>query len=225
MEEILICESAFISGWVHDHPQERSTQSPNAHGGFIPPRFPGMPILPRQRDIFPESLLDEPPAADGRGWIAFYTLSRREKDLMRKLEAATVPFYSPLVKRRLRSPGGRTRSSYVPLFPGYVFSLVDDEQRRAALATNTVARWLPIGDAAAFVGDLRNIKRLIDTEQPLTPEARLESGQPVRVRSGPLRGIEGTVVKRRSEQRLVVAVRFLNQGASIELEDIDLERL
>jgi hypothetical protein len=33
------------------------------------------------------------------------------------------------------------------------------------------------------------------------------------------------VVKRRSEQRLVVAVRFLNQGASIELEDIDLERL
>ena len=144
---------------------------------------------------------------------------------MRKLEAATVPFYSPLVKRRLRSPGGRTRISYVPLFPGYVFSLVDDEQRRTALATNTVARWLPIGDADAFVGDLRNIKRLIDTEQPLTPEARLESGQPVRVRSGPLQGIEGTVVKRRSGQRLVVAVRFLNQGASIELEDIDLERL
>ena len=184
-----------------------------------------MPILPRQRDIFPASLFDEPPAADGRGWIAFYTLSRREKDLMRKLEAATVPFYSPLVKRRLRSPGGRTRISYVPLFPGYVFSLVDDEQRRTALATNTVARWLPIGDADAFVGDLRNIKRLIDTEQPLTPEARLESGQPVRVRSGPLQGIEGTVVKRRSGQRLVVAVRFLNQGASIELEDIDLERL
>lgn len=184
-----------------------------------------MPILPRQRDVFPASLLDEPPAADGRGWIAFYTLSRREKDLMRKLEAATVPFYSPLVKRRLRSPGGRTRISYVPLFPGYVFSLVDDEQRRTALATNTVARWLPIGDADAFVGDLRNIKRLIDTEQPLTPEARLESGQPVRVRSGPLQGIEGTVVKRRSGQRLLVAVRFLNQGASIELEDVDLERL
>jgi len=184
-----------------------------------------MPILPRQRDIFPESLLDESRVADGRGWIAFYTLSRREKDLMRKLESATIPFYSPLVQRRLRSPGGRTRLSYVPLFPGYVFSLVDDEQRRAALATNTVARWLPIGDATAFVADLRNIRRLIDTDQPLTPEARLEPGQPVRVRSGPLRGIEGMVVKRRSGQRLVVAVRFLNQGASIELEDIDLERL
>jgi transcription antitermination factor NusG len=184
-----------------------------------------MPILPKQRDIFPAELLDEQEVADAAGWIAFYTLSRREKDLMRKLEAATLPFYAPLVKRRLRSPGGRTRISYVPLFPGYVFSRVDDEQRRAALATNTVARWLPIGDATAFVADLRNIKRLIDTDQPLTPEARLEEGQPVRVRSGPLRGLEGMVVKRRNEQRLVVAVRFLNQGASIELEDIDLERL
>ena len=193
-----------------------------------------MPILPSQRDIFPESLLDESDAfaasasqapLPGHGWIAFYTLSRREKDLMRKLEAASIPFYAPLVKRRLRSPGGRTRISHVPLFPGYVFSFVDDEQRRAALATNTIARWLPIPDAAAFVDDLRSIKRLIDTDRPLTPEALLEAGQPVRVRSGPLAGLEGTVVKRRGEQRLVVAVRFLNQGASIELEDVDLERL
>ena len=76
-----------------------------------------------------------------------------------------------------------------------------------------------------LVDDLRSIKRLIDTDQPLTPEARLEPGQLVRVRSGALRGLEGTVVKRSGEQRLLVAVRFLNQGASIELEDVDLERL
>jgi transcription antitermination factor NusG len=113
----------------------------------------------------------------------------------------------------------------VPLFPGYVFSRVDDDQRRSALATNTIARWLPIADEAALLADLRAIKRLIDTEQPLTPEARIEPGQPVRVRSGALRGLEGVVVKRRGEQRLVIAVRFLNQGASIEVEDVDLERL
>lgn len=195
-----------------------------------------MPILPRQRDCFPEGLLDGPPAVDddvrgtwatpGQGgrWVAFYTLSRREKDLMRKLEAVEVPFYAPLVQRRLRSPGGRVRQSYMPLFPGYVFSRVDDEQRRAALATNTVARWLPVTDADGLLADLRRIKRLVDADRPLTPEARLEAGQGVRVRSGPLEGIEGTVVNRRGGQRLVVAVRFLNQGVSIELEDVDLER-
>jgi transcriptional antiterminator RfaH len=47
----------------------------------------------------------------------------------------------------------------------------------------------------------------------------------VRIRSGALRGLEGVVVKRHGEERLVVAVRFLNQGASIELEDVDLERV
>lgn len=186
-----------------------------------------MPILPRQRDLFPDDLFDaDPPARDEVArWVAFYTLSRREKDLMRKLEAAAVPFYAPLIRRRLRSAGGRTRESYVPLFAGYVFSRVDDDQRRAALATNTIARWLPIVDEAGLAADLRAIKRLIDADQPLAPEARIEPGQQVRVCSGPLRGIEGTVVRRQGSQRLVVAVQFLNQGASVELEDVDLERI
>jgi transcription antitermination factor NusG len=192
-----------------------------------------MPILPKQRDIFPAELLEagesDPlgkatAAADAR-WVAFYTLARREKDLMRKLEAAAIPFYAPLVRRRLHTAGGRVRHSYVPLFAGYVFAPVDDEQRRDALATNTVARWLSIPDERMLVTDLRAIKRLIDSEHPLTPEARIEPGPLVRVKSGPLRGVEGVVLKRRGEQRLMVAVRFLNQGASIELEDVDLERL
>jgi transcription antitermination factor NusG len=192
-----------------------------------------MPILPKQRDIFPAGLLDggeTDPLAKGAvseaaRWVAFYTLARREKDLMRKLEAAGIPFYAPLIRRRLHTAGGRVRHSFVPLFPGYVFAPVDDQQRRDALATNTVARWISIGDERMLVDDLRAIKRLIDSEHPLTPEARIEPGQVVRVKSGPLRGVEGIVAKRRGEQRLVVAVRFLNQGASIELEDVDLERI
>lgn len=192
-----------------------------------------MPILPKQRDRFPEGLLDggerdpfgKEAAAERAQWLAFYTLARREKDLMRRLEAVGVPFYAPLVPRRLHTAGGRVRYSYVPLFPGYVFAPVDDEQRREALATNTVARWISVGDERMLVHDLRAIKRLIDSERPLTPEARLEPGHEVRVKSGPLRGVEGIVIKRRGSERLVVAVRLLNQGVSIELEDIDLERI
>jgi transcription antitermination factor NusG len=191
--------------------------------------FPDVPILPKQRDIYPLGLFDESEPTrlvlPDCHWVAFYTLARREKDLMRRLEALGVPFFAPLIRRRLHSAGGRVRTSYVPLFPGYVFSLVDDEQRRAALGTNTISRWLSVPDERMLEHDLRGIKRLIDVDKPLTPEARLEPGQLVRVRSGPLRGTEGTVVGRKGSQRLVVAVRFLNQGASIELEDVDLERL
>jgi transcription antitermination factor NusG len=185
-----------------------------------------MPLLPPQRDLFPADLLDQR-GEDWQGltrWVAFYTLARREKELMRKLVAKGIPFYAPLVKRRHRSPAGRVRESFVPLFPGYVFSRVDDDQRRSALATKAVARWLPIGDDDALRDDLRSIKRLIDADVPLTPEARLASGQRVRVRGGPLRDMEGTVIERRGRRRLVVAVRFLNQGASVELDEVELER-
>lgn len=192
-----------------------------------------MPILPKQRDIYPDGLLDggeDDPAGktrtvDGAHWIAFYTLARREKELMRQLESISLPFYSPLIRRRLHTAGGRVRYSYVPLFPGYVFAPVDDDQRREVLATNTVARWLLVSDERMLVHDLRSIKRLIDSERPLTPEARLQPGHEVRVTSGPLRGVEGTVIRRRGTERLIVAVRLLNQGVSMELEDIDLERI
>ena len=93
------------------------------------------------------------------------------------------------------------------------------------MATNTISRCLPVFDGPELVADLRKIQQLIATEKPLSPEARLEPGHLVRVRSGPLLGLEGTVVSRKGEQRLVVALRVLNQGASIEIEDVDMLRI
>ncbi|MDA1040300.1 MAG: antitermination protein NusG [Planctomycetota bacterium] len=190
-----------------------------------------MPILPQQRDMYPDDLLSDGAAAvatdtrDGANtkWVVFYTLSRREKDLMRRLESVEIPFYGPLIRRRLPATRGQPRVSYVSLFPGYVFARVDDEQRRTALGTNTIARWLPVVDEHKLVNDLCSLRQLIASNRPLTPEARLDAGHVVRVRSGPLAGLEGIVVKRRGGVRLVVMVQFLNQGASIELEDVDLE--
>jgi transcriptional antiterminator RfaH len=82
-----------------------------------------------------------------------------------------------------------------------------------------------VPDEVALIADLRAVKQLIESDRPLTPEARLEPGQLVRVRSGALRGLEGSVLKRHGRDRLVVAVRFLNQGVSMELEDVDLEQV
>jgi len=193
-----------------------------------------MPILPGQPDHYPPGLLEALATKQGTGgfdlaqnavWFAFYTLSRREKDLMRRLGAAGIPFYAPLIRRRTRSQGGGTRTAHIPLFPGYVFAHVDEDQRRSALQTNTIARCIPIPESDALIQDLWSIQRLVATAAPLTPEARIGAGDRVRVRSGPLRGLEGFVIRRGGGERLLIAVRFLNQGASVELEDFDVERL
>ena len=56
-------------------------------------------------------------------------------------------------------------------------------------------------------------------------EAKLEAGQQVRVKSGPFASVEGTVLRRQNKTRLLVSVRYLQQGASVLLEDCDLELL
>ena len=186
-----------------------------------------MPILARELDLFPDDLLEQPNLgreAD-QCWWAVYTKSRHEKELMRRLCALNIAFYTPLIPRRQRSPGGRTRTAYVALFAGYVFLYGDESARYRALTTNCVSRWLQVPNGVELTQELRHIHQLIESGAPLTPEARLEMGARVRVRSGPLAGIEGVVIKRAGATRLQIAVNFLQQGASLLLEDHEVERL
>jgi transcriptional antiterminator RfaH len=179
-----------------------------------------MPILPREPDLFPDDLLDSP---DDSKWWVLYTMARREKELMRRLRGMEIPHYGPLAPRKSRSAGGRVRTSYVPLFAGYVFLRGDEEQRYQALTTNCISRVMEVVDTERLVRDLRQIKQLIESNAPLTPESRLQPGMRVRVRGGPLAGVEGVVVKRQGKDRLVVSVEFLQQGASVALEDYEAE--
>jgi transcriptional antiterminator RfaH len=184
-----------------------------------------MPILAREADEYPEGLLDRPDLGRERDvqWWALYTRARREKETMRRLRGLGVPFYAPLVCRRTRSPSGRLQEAFVPLFSSYVFMYGDGSDRYRALTTNCVCHWRPVPDGAEATRDLRHIRQLVNSGTPLTPEARLEPGTRVRVRSGPLQGVEGTVLRRANQTRLLVAVNFLAQGASLLLEDCHLE--
>ncbi len=186
-----------------------------------------MPILPAEPDIFPPELLDRAlvPSETPASWWAMYTMARREKELARRLRGLGIGFYSPLVQKRTRSPGGRMRASFVPLFASYVFVQATEQQRYQALTTNCVSRCLAVPDGVRLVHDLRQIRQLIELGAPLTVEARIEPGRRVRVRTGPMSGMEGTVVKRRGKNWLVVAVEFLQQGASVLLEDFQVEPL
>lgn len=107
--------------------------------------------------------------------------------------------------------------SYIPLFAGYVFMFGSDEDRRIALATQRVVHALPAPTGSELLRDLRQVKRLIESQAPLTVEQRLSPGQRVVVRSGVLAGMGGTVLKRHNKTRLLVAVDFLQQGVSLEI--------
>ncbi|MGE0375468.1 MAG: transcription termination/antitermination NusG family protein [Planctomycetaceae bacterium] len=186
-----------------------------------------MPILKKEIDQFPDDLLAlrGPTAGDVGRWWALYTRSRREKDLMRRLVKLQIAFYCPVIEHQHRSPQGRLRTSYIPLFSNYVFLRGDEEDRHAALTTSCISRDLEVKDPQRLVEDLRQIRDLIARGIDLTPEARIEPGTRVRVKAGALAGQVGTVIERRGQKRLLVAVDFLQQGASVELTPCDLETL
>jgi len=158
-------------------------------------------------------------------WWALYTLARFEKKLMRQLVEIEVPFYGPTIARRYRSAQGRMRTSYEPLFPNYVFIMGDEMARYNAVATGSVSRWMPVADSLELVTDLRQIRNLILTQSPLSPELRLQAGQKVRVRTGVFKGFEGVIIRRENEVRLLISVRYMGRGASVALDDCQLEAI
>ena len=186
-----------------------------------------MPILAKEQDVYPLDLFDcflNGDLAD-RQWFALYTLSRREKELMRRLRGMDIAHCAPMIARRTRSPQGRVRTAHVPLFSNYVFLCGDDSERYEALTTNCISRDVKVVDAVQLASDLQRIYQLIELGHPLAPEARLQPGVPVRVLSGPFAGFEGTILRRDNETRLLLAVRFMEQGASVVLQDCQVEQI
>jgi transcriptional antiterminator RfaH len=182
-----------------------------------------MPILPAEPALLPEGLFgeDRPEGVSLRRWRVLHTRPRQEKSLARQLHQGQIPFYLPLISQRRRMRG-RVLTSHVPLFSGYLFLLADREERLAALATSRVVRALEVPDQEGLWRDLRQVHRLITSGLPVTPEERLAPGMPVAIRSGPLAGLKGKILRTASGRRFVVEVDFIHRGASVELEDFTL---
>lgn len=177
-----------------------------------------MPLLDREPDIFPDNLLTSEDALK-QPWWAIYTLARQEKKLMRELINQKIAFYAPVIERRYRSPNGRLRKSFEPLFANYVFVCGDEDARYRTVSTGCVSRCMSVPEPEKLVSDLLQVFNLIATNAPLSPERRLEPGMRVRIRNGAFAGYEGVIVRRDKEVRLQVSVRFMDQGISVAIAD------
>jgi transcriptional antiterminator RfaH len=120
-------------------------------------------------------------------------------------------------QRRWRK-NGRLLKSWLPLFPGYLFIHTDDLGRVALQETNWVARILPVSDQKALKVDLAGIYHAITTGVPLTPEREFQAGARVMITAGPLAGLEGTISRQQEKMRILLEVRFMQQGVSVEIE-------
>lgn len=124
-----------------------------------------------------------------------------------------------------RSAESGRGSSERPLFTGYVFCRFDPAVRAPIVTTPGVIRVVGYGKRPASLSDseMQAVRTVASSNLPAKPHAYLASGQRVRIREGPLRGVEGDIAQSGGRQSLVVSLSLLQRSIAVEIEPAWLE--
>jgi transcription antitermination factor NusG len=174
-----------------------------------------MPLLKPEPDAFPEDVFELP--IESSPWWVAHVRSRQEKALARYLQPLRVSFYLPQREHAVRRQG-RTRRSYLPLFPGYLFFRGGAEDRLAALRSNLIVRVLEVTNQGLLSEELAQLRRLQLSGAALAPFESMPEGAPVRIVEGAFAGYVGVIVRGGERPRLIVSVSILRKAVAVELD-------
>lgn len=153
-------------------------------------------------------------------WFVAHVKPRREKKLVEYCQrqgfAATLPCYDSAHKYR-----GKTVVFRKPLFPGYVFLKLEPEQKSAVRQNDHVANLLEVFDQETFNQQLGDILTALELDLEVRLAPAIGEGMRVRIKAGPLQGLEGWVEKRYGMTTVLLRLDFINQAAAVKI-DADL---
>jgi transcription antitermination factor NusG len=140
-------------------------------------------------------------------WFVAHTRPRREKKLVeycaRQTIAATLPCYDSAHKY-----WGKTVVFRKPLFPGYVFLQLDPSRKSIVRQTEHVANLLEVFEQEAFSRQLQGILLALEADLSVRLAPAIGAGMRVRIKSGPLQGIEGLVEQALRHEHRIAASGF-----------------
>jgi transcription antitermination factor NusG len=158
----------------------------------------------------------------GLEWFVAHTRPRREKKLKQYCEdeglLATLPCYRAVHKYR-----GKTVTFDKPLFPGYVFLQLLPDQTQEVKQNDHVARLLVVYDQELFIRQLGDVLQALDSKLEIRLAPEIGPGKRVKVKAGPLRGIEGWVEARYGMTTVLLRLDFIGQAAAVKLAADELE--
>lgn len=159
-----------------------------------------------------------------KNWYAIYTAHKHETSVMRHLEIRAVEAFFPTYEVNRLWRNRQRVKVHVPLFPSYLFVRTGGMDYVRVLQCPGVVRL--IGNHAGPLPIEESVIELLRVnvaEKKIEPYRELVVGERVRIKSGILRGIEGTLVHRDSGWKFVLTLDSINQHASIKMEAENLE--
>lgn len=154
-----------------------------------------------------------------REWFAVHVWAGREQSCATHLRARGYEVFLPCYQERRRW-SDRVKQMDRALFSGYVFCRTAAAVAASIVTTPGVIRI--VGDRSGplpvHADEIEAIQRIVETRRSTEPWPFLEAGQRVRVDAGPLRGLEGVVLRVRNRHRLIVSVSLLQRSVAIEID-------
>jgi transcription antitermination factor NusG len=161
---------------------------------------------------------------DPRRWFAVVTTPQHEKAASRHLDFAGIETFLPTYESSRTWKNRQKVKVELPLFPTYLFVRIDQAERTRVLRTPGVRQLVGNSREPLCLPD-REIEFLRTSllEQKAEPHVGLIVGQRVRIKRGPMRGVEGWLVRKSTEWRFVLTVQLIHQHVAVEVDASTLE--
>ncbi len=152
-------------------------------------------------------------------WYALQVRSRKENHVASQITGQGYECFLPTCTS-IRKWSDRVKELEQPLFPGYLFSRFDFQDRRPLITTPGVLQIVGSARTAIPVSDeeIRALQLVVSSGVSKQPWLYLEVGQRVRVNYGALAGLEGILVSSRGNHRVVLSVTLLQRSVAMEVD-------
>jgi transcription termination/antitermination protein NusG len=157
-------------------------------------------------------------------WYAVSVKHQHEQAVQAALLFKGFEALAPTYRMR-RAWSDRWKELELPLFAGYVFCRFPFLERARILDTPGVARVVGFGGAGVEIPalEIMAIQTVMAAKLPVRPWPHLKPGARVSIERGPLRGVEGTLLREGraagGSLQLVIGVEFLQRSIAVELEE------
>ncbi len=157
-------------------------------------------------------------------WYATYVCTHHERKVVRQLEERRVTCFLP-VYRSVRRWKDRRKELDLVLFPGYVFVHIDLCNRLRVLDLPGVVRLVSCNGQPVAVPqqEIEALKDGLVAGVRAEPHPYLKVGRQVRVKHGPLQGLQGVLVRRKEGFRLVLSLDLIMRSIAVEVDEADVE--
>jgi transcription antitermination factor NusG len=157
-------------------------------------------------------------------WYAAYTSANHEKRVAEQLTRRSVEHLLPLY-HTVRRWKDRKVQLQLPLFPGYVFVRLALRDRLQVLQVPGVANLVGFSGMPAALPqeEIDALRTSLLISARAEPHPYLTVGRRVRIKAGPFAGMEGILIGKKNQARLVISLDFIQRSVAVEVSALELD--